>query len=190
MSAADPFFQAPLVPFSEPWGVYGDPSTEIFASITASGSQGIYEARIQLGSARRAFEFTLDSYSVPDRFQLIYNSAIVADSLFVGGYMPVSRTLDLPKFLLHNNSVFLPNGNESITISPLDYASDALTRANGSNGLQLGVVANYPAPEALAMAANVKLRFNKTTSSPDFVTLRVLAPENGTAWELSSLQML
>lgn len=132
-------------------------------SLTINGSSGYYEVPIFLGSGIGDVTITLNASNVPDRFQIIWDGNVVADSLFVGGYLggvvppnpspssfyedSITDTTSLNKFL-YNGVAFDTNGSMAVSFSASDIADSTgdigTLRSLGSIGGQLGVVADYP----------------------------------------------
>ena len=137
--------------------------------LDVSGGSGIFEVDIVIGTDLGNVGVQYDAYGIPDRFILIYDNQVVADSKFVGdsitGTPPAysgllgSHTLDV---LSYDGSVFVNTGNqETITVAQSDIA-DGITEPLDGNGF---------------------LSFNKTTASPTVMQLRVIAPVGNTGWE-------
>jgi hypothetical protein len=143
-------------------------------SFTASGSTGIYEVTINLGTDTGWAGIEYNAQSIPDRFQIIYDGSIVADSKYVGDSIspgpPTSysgllgdKTLMLYQF---NGTGFESTGTtQNITIVQEDIANNTTEPTDG-NGILL---------------------FNKTTSVPATMTLRVTGPVGSTAWGLTNI---
>lgn len=143
-------------------------------SITASGSVGIYEAVINLGTDIGTAGIQFNAQGVPDRFQLYWNDVLVADSKFVGDSLspgpPVSyagllgdHTLDIYEY---TGSAFVDSGvDETITVHQEDIA-DNVTEPTDGNGY---------------------IWFDKTTPTPTTVRLRVTGAVDGTAWNLNNV---
>ena len=124
---------------------------------------GYYEVPIFVGDGIGDITITLTAANIPDRFQIIWDGNVVADSLFVGGYLggvvppnpspssfyenTITNTTSLNKFL-YNGSTFDPNGSMVVSFSASDIADSTgdigTLRSLGSIGGQLGVVADYP----------------------------------------------
>ncbi len=168
------------------------------ASITTNGSAGYYETDAILGEDTGAVVVTLNASNIPDRFQIIWDGNIVADSLFVGDALPdpiyenpIIAATSLDKFL-YSGGVFIPNGTISVDYAASDIANSTGTagtlRDVGSVGLQVGVVPNYPLSTAKASDGNVKLSFNKTTALPVNITIVCIGVAGGTGWFLQNIE--
>lgn len=166
-------------------------------SVTANGSAGYYEVNAIVGTNTGTVEVTFNALSVPDRFQIIWNGNIVADSLFVGDALPntfeengIINVTNLNKYL-YNGSTFNANGTIAVDYSASDIAnstgSAGTLRSVGNVGAQIGVVPNYPTPTAKASDGDIKLTFNKTTATPTNITIVSIGVDGGTAWQLVSL---
>ena len=172
------------------------PSLPCGGSLLANGSDGVYIVEAQLGSETGEVVVEFDSANIPDRFELIYDGQVVADSLFVGDYLPNTNLEDdiinaftLDRFV-YNGSAFDLDGQESVNFTSADIAvSDGTeTRASGNGTGQIGVVANFPESTSLASNGEVKLTFNKTQPSPSTLTIRVTGVSGSTAWNIKGLQ--
>jgi len=124
---------------------------------------GYYEVPIFVGSGTGNITITLTATNIPDRFQIIWDESIVADSLFVGGYLggivppnpnpssyyedTITNTTTLNKFL-YDGVGFNPNGTIAVSFSSIDIADSTgdpgTLRSLGSIVNQVGVVADYP----------------------------------------------
>ena len=164
-------------------------------NISFSGNVGIYYAyAIVVGTQTGTITAQFEAFSVPDRFQLYWNGSLQADSLYVGDslystYNP-SIVNNSPYSLTvyeYGSSGFTSTGNtETVNITDDDLAPRTGTRANGSNGNQIGVVADYPSSSASAFNGQVQLSFNKNLASPTILTIVATGPISGTAWDLES----
>jgi hypothetical protein len=169
-------------------------------NLTAAGTAGLYEVSAIVGTATGDVTVTLDSAGVPDRFQIIWNGNIVADSLFVGDSLPDSameneiiNVTTLNKFLYDGTtSTFTSNGSTSVDFSAADISNSSgnsgTLRNVGSVGNQIGVVPNFPSASAKASDGNIKLRFNKTTALPVDIKIISIGVSSNTAWQLISLE--
>jgi hypothetical protein len=165
-------------------------------SISFSGNVGIYYAyAIVVGTQTGTITAQFDSFDVPDRFQLYWNGILQADSLYVGdnlysGNYDISLVNNSPYSLTkyeYGASGFTNTGNtETVTVTSNDLAPSVGTRSNGSNGNQIGVVANYPSSAASAFNGQVQLSFNKNLASPTTITIIATGPISGTGWDLDS----
>jgi hypothetical protein len=167
-------------------------------SLSASGSAGYYEVPAIIGTATGEVTVTLNAFTIPDRFQIIWDGNIVADSLFIGDILPnpgmqdvIINTTTLNKFL-YNSGSFDANGTINVDYSLSDISNSTgiagTLRDSGSVGNQIGVVPNYPSPSAKASDGDVKLKFNKTTTLPIDITIVAIGVEQTTAWNLISLE--
>jgi hypothetical protein len=172
------------------------PSLPCGGSLSASGFDGVYIVEAQLGSETGEVVVEFDSTNIPDRFELIYDGQVVADSLFVGDYLQNTNLEDdiinvftLDRFV-YNGSTFDLDGQESVNFTSADIAvSDGTeTRASGNGTGQIGVVANFPESTSLASNGEVKLTFNKTQPFPSTLTIRVTGVSGSTNWNIKGLQ--
>lgn len=167
-------------------------------SVAASGGGGYYEVPAVVGTDTGEVIVTLDAANIPDRFQIIWDGNVVADSLFIGDALPnagyesnIITATSLNKFL-YNGSTFDANGTISVDYSASDIANSTGTvgtlRSSGSVGGQIGVVANYPTPTSKASEGNIKLSFTKTTALPVDITIVAIGTETSTGWYITSLE--
>lgn len=133
-------------------------------SISASGSPGVYLIPVVLGTEEGIFKAHLDAQGIPDRFQILFDTAgssnnladmeVVADSLFVGNNVtstvPANGTTANLDLFTYNGTSFdtTETGTQSITVSDAVVASDVGQRTNpqpngpsrnSSGGTQTGV---------------------------------------------------
>lgn len=183
--------------FSSPYVQDDLPPAAIACSgnLSFSGSAGIYEAVVELGTNTGDVTVTFVAFNVPDRFVIIWDNQVVADSLFVGNALSIhaSATLGnktLNKYLLNTNQTFDQVGTENIVIDNSDLASldPEDLRSAGSHGNQIGVVANHPSASSPANDGSVKLSFNKSTSFPTKAVIKIIGVDEGTAWDLLNIQ--
>jgi len=165
-------------------------------SINLDGENGIYTLEAELGSDTGLIVVEFDSAGIPDRFQLIYDGSVVADSLFVGNDLPnstyendIASVTTLERFV-YNGNTFDADGSESVNFSESDIAvSDGSeTRADGSGTGQLNVVENFPNSGSKASNGNIKLFFDKTDALPSKITIKITGVNNGTVWSIEELQ--
>ena len=138
-------------------------------SVTANGATGVFLIPIVLGTDPGIFKAHLNAVGVPDRFQILFDTAgvsndiadmeVVADSLWVGDNVasdtdpydiPPNGTVTGLDLLTYNGSTFdtTSTGTESYTITDADVANNTGTRTtanpnglsrNGGAGSQSGV---------------------------------------------------
>lgn len=185
-------------------------------SLEIEGLQGYYEVPIFIGNGIGDVTITLQAGGIPDRFQILWDGDIVADSLFVGNYLggtsppnpqdsifyenAITSTTTLNKFL-YDGITFTPNGTLGVSFSSVDIADstgavDKLrddkplgsTSGDGSVGNQIGVVANYPSSTAKASNGDVKLTFNKNNSLPNTISIVAMGVGSGTGWNILAIE--
>ena len=119
-------------------------------SVTASGEEGIYLIPIVLGTDAGTFKAHFNALSVPDRFQILFDTAglsnniadmeIVADSLWVGNDVmndtspfdvPSNKTVTGVDEFTYNGTSFdtTSTGTESYTIADADVAANTGNRS-------------------------------------------------------------
>jgi hypothetical protein len=186
------------------------PAIPCNGSLTTTGEAGYYEIINNIGSNTGNVTITFNALSVPDRFQIYWNNTLVADSLFVGDDLntnsPTRTTYvneilnasTLTKYIYvgtGGNAVFngIPNfawstnGTISVSYTNADIAPNTSTRASGSVGNQIGVVANIPSPSAKSSDGDVKLTFNKTLAEPGTIRIVAIGVNGGTGWRITNL---
>jgi hypothetical protein len=165
-------------------------------SISLDGENGIYTLEAELGTNTGLVVVEFDSTNIPDRFELIYDGSVVADSLFVGNSLPNSTfeneitSVTTLKRLVYNGTTFDDDGIESVNFSASDIAESdgSETRANGSGTGQSGVVEDFPTSGAKASDGNIKLFFDKTDALPSKITIKITGVNNSTLWSIEELQ--
>ncbi len=142
-------------------------------AIQFTGNQGIFIFDINIGTELGNVNLNHEAFGVPDRFQIEYDGVIVADSLYVGdsltGNPPdlgggfVGNTYNnVPEFFW-DGTQFVANGNtQNLTIQQSDVAPFGQTDGMGT------------------------IFFQKITSNPAVMTVRVFAPLGGTAWNMDT----
>jgi hypothetical protein len=138
-------------------------------SVTVSGATGVFLIPIVLGTDPGVFKAHLNAQGIPDRFQILFDTAglsndiadmeVVADSLWVGDdvvsdispfNIPSNTTVTGLNLLTYNGSTFdtTSTGTESYTITDADVAANTGARTtatpngpsrNSSGANQLGV---------------------------------------------------
>jgi len=164
-------------------------------TLNANGNEGVYEVSAELGNEVGITTITFNSINVPDRFQIIWDGNIVADSLFVGdglpsaGYTATITDLTVMDRFIWNGTSFIPDTitpTEAVTFTTADIAISTNTRAIGTVG-QIGVVTDYPSSSSKSSDGNIKLRFNKTLAEPTSILIKVFGIIN-TGWTISNLE--
>ena len=160
-------------------------------SVSGSGTQGYYELTASVGTDTGQVTIQFDAYGVPDRIQAVWDNAVVADSLFVGNAVSsfvtqIKELTSLNKFL-YNGTTFVANGVQAVSYTDSDISDySGTTRASGSVGGQIGVVANYPLATSKASDGKIQISFNKTTAYPTDVKIVVVGIQN-TIWLIEQL---
>lgn len=137
-------------------------------SVTASGTTGVFLIPIVLGTDPGIFKAHLNAQGIPDRFQILFDTAglsndiadmeVVADSLWVGDQVaadtdpfdvPSNTTVTGLSLYTYNGSTWDETAtNQSYEIEDVDVAANTGTRTtanpngpsrNSSGGTQLGV---------------------------------------------------
>lgn len=157
---------------------YRTPTVPCSANINASGSVGVYELLMNVGTLKGTTGIVYDAAGVPDRFQIEYDGQIVADTKYVGdsltgnppGYNNLIGThTDIPVNEYNDQTgQFEPTGaTKDITVTQSDIA-------DGS-------------PQEPTNGGPINLTFNKTTVTPTVIKIIVTAPVDGTAWNISGI---
>lgn len=177
---------------------YVEPDLECYSGLSrfTVTEEGRYETYVNLPNTLGDVTFTFDVGAKPARIQLTYVNEIVADSLFIGDDLP-DATLESEITSLTgpvNNHEYIGDGEfaETFTINPSGptffTASDIAvsdgteTRSSGSGTGQIGVVADYPSPTALASDGQIKLTFNKNATGSSDIANQVKV----TIWSANS----
>lgn len=145
--------------------------------VTFNGASGIYIADIYIGEATGTFSLDYNSLSIPDRFQLIYNGDLVADSKYVGDLTTYTNNLlnnGQPHLLnvyhyqyVNGGLTFVDSGiDEAILITSSDIANGSPSEPTSGQGT---------------------LTFEKSTSLPHTIKLVVTGPLGSTAWNIDDL---
>ena len=176
---------------------YIEPAIECSDSLSATGRDGIYEVEADLGTNIGDTTVTLNAIGIPDRFQIVWDGSVVADSLFVGDSLPnatyesdITSVTSLTLYT-YDGENFVDSGVQSVNYSASDisdYTVSRPTTGDGSVGGQIGVVAGYPTGTPLASDGDVKLRFNKTSAYPTQIIVRSIGVNGATAWNITGLE--
>lgn len=170
---------------------------------------GYYEVPILVGNGVGDITITLFAGNIPDRFQILWDNNIVADSLFVGNYLGgtappntnpssyyegiITSATTLNKFL-YNGNTFDPNGTIPVTFTSLDIADSTgdlgtlRGDGDGNTGGQIGVVANYPNGSAKASNGSIKLTFAKSSPYPETISIVGMSADNETGWNILNIE--
>lgn len=169
--------------------------------ITNSTGDGIYDIQFTIGNVDIGIvSVTLRAAIHPERFQIIYDGEIVADSLFVGdvysnSFQPsvdaILTTTDLDYYIFSStlcppSTPFFFNCFELTGNQPVEFTNDDIApniqggRFFGSQGGQIGVVANFPEEDPEFSPANsawgtVKLEFNRTNFNSNYIIIRSIS---------------
>lgn len=145
------------------------------AGINASGSQGVYEAIIVLGTGLGSAGINYNALTVPDRFQIEYDGVIVADSKYVGDGLSgsplsyaglVQQHIGLTLFNFNGANFDDSGQTRDIDVVQFDVADGSTLEPSGGSGV---------------------LTFNKTTATPTTMKIIVTAPVGSTAWDLTGI---
>lgn len=179
---------------------YIEPQIECSDTLSASGSEGIYELELELGTDTGIVTVQFDSASIPDRFEIEWDGAVVADSLFVGDGLPTfpaytseilaAQSLPVYEFDGANFIQSTTEPTRAVSFTSADIAvSDGTETRDGAPGTgQIGVVPYYPSATALASDGNVKLQFYKNTAYPTKATIRMTGVNTSTAWYIQGIE--
>ena len=174
---------------------YVEPDIECYGgqhSFTVD-EEGKYETIVNMPNIIGDVTFTFDVGDKPARIQLTYVNEIVADSLFIGNDLPDS-TLE-SEITSFSGTVqaydYIGNGqfgetyivpNAGFTSSDIAVSDGSETRSSGSGTGQIGVVAGYPSPTALASDGQIKLEFFKDATGSSDIANQVKV----TIWSVNS----
>jgi hypothetical protein len=164
---------------------YVEPALECSDTMSIQGEEGTYEFNVSLGDFIGNSEFTFDMGNTPARAEIIWDGNVVADSLFVGDALPntafennIINATGLDEYAY--NGFFVLQGLNSVNFDANDIADTTVNRpttGDGSIGNQVGVVAGYPSGTPLASDGQIRLQFDKTTATPQEVTIRFTSVE-------------
>ena len=145
------------------------------ATLSTSGSRGVYEIELNLGEETGIVTLDYNAQGVPDRFEVIYNGNVVADSKYVGN--DLSGTPPTYAGLIANH--------EDLPVNQYDGTQFNLTGELRDINITQSDIADGSANEPTAGAGTIF--FNKATAQPTNVLIRVTGPTGGTAWNINSL---
>jgi hypothetical protein len=163
-------------------------------SLEIRGAQGYYEVGVEVGSGIGPVTIRLESYNVPDMFQLSWNGQMVANSLFVGDNLLYNFNNIVQKYkqvtelthFLWNGTGFDNIGTKQVNFTDDDFPNCSDNRSNANTGEQFGVVTDYPDANTSNCNGQVELTFEKTASEPQTVSVIGIGPDSGTLWKIIS----
>jgi hypothetical protein len=158
-------------------------------TLNISGAKGYYEVGVEVGLGIGPVTIRLESYNVPDMFQLSWNGQIVANSLFVGDGLPGTypqryKQVTQLQHYLWNGTDFDNIGIKQVNFTDDDFPNCSDTRADANKGKQFGVVTDYPTANTSNCAGAVELTFQKTSSEPQVISVIGIGPDAGTLWSI------
>lgn len=199
-------FCDPCLPIPTPTPTASAPIPQIecggtLGTLLNNQGDGIYDIQFTIGNQNLGIvTVTFDTVSLPERFQIIYDGNIVADSLFVGNIYSESFEQTVDVILTTTNLdyyIFSPTicppsnpllincfelyGNQTVEFTNDDIAPNLQAgRLYGSQGNQMGVVSNYPTSDSQGSPANsawgqVKLEFDRQDLNSDFIIIRTFS---------------
>ena len=141
-------------------------------SVEYEGSKGIFITEVYLGSEVGTVTLNYDAEAQPDRFRIIYDGNLVADSLYVGNGL-VNNPPSYPNFVgntysnipeyFWDGSQYVLNGNtQNVVITQGDIAAYGESAGEGS------------------------LEFQKTSATPNTMTVITYAPLESTLWSFDT----
>lgn len=138
-------------------------------AVSAQGQLGIYEVRVFIGTELGYTGIQYDSYAVPDRFQIIYDGNVVADSKYVGSTSYFDRlagTYDLDVYEYDQGAFVDTGSNEQVVVTSNDISNGSPSEPTSGQGV---------------------ISFNRTDRNKQFMTIRVTGVLSSTLWNLESL---
>lgn len=139
------------------------------AGLTANGNVGVYLVDVTIGTDTGWVTLDYDAINVPDRFQIIYDGNIVADSKYVGDALgtyigDLQDSFNLPQ-KEYDGVQFVNNGtNEAFTNTLADIADGSAAEPTDGQGT---------------------IGFIKNTASPSLLRVKAFGPVSGTAWNIT-----
>jgi hypothetical protein len=172
------------------------PCGEGFNQISIFG-KGYYEMTTNIGTLTGITSLDFDSAELPDRFQIYWDNKLVCDSLFIGNKLfsderqyyidEIIKVKSLNRYIYENNG-WRPHITPIINVSfdLRDIASDG-DRFYGTStpSPQIGVDKYYGVNIA---DGNIRLKFNKTTSSVTTIRIVSISPIGGSNWSIDKLR--
>jgi len=205
-------FCDPCLPIPTPTPTASAPVPQVecggtLGTLLNNQGDGIYDIQFTIGNQDIGIvTVTFDSVSAPERFQIIYDGNIVADSLFVGNIYSPSFQQTVDVILTTNNlnyyifsttlcppgtplfvNCFELYGNQTVEFTNDDIAPNLQAgRLYGSQGNQIGVVSNYPTSDIQGSPANsawgqVKLEFDRQDLNSEFIIIRTFSIQGSTS---------
>jgi len=159
-------------------------------------SVGYYELVTNIGELSSIVSIDFNAGYAPDRFQIYWDNKLVGDSLFVGDSLvsdgrenfvaQIINTKSLNRYILKNNEWIpnlIPTINTSYSLS--DIASTGVRLSESSvPSPQIGVDRYYGNDIS---DGNIRLKFNKLTSSPSTIRIVIISPIGGSNWSIDNL---
>lgn len=154
---------------------------ECGTTIEESGLQGVYLLDINLGATLGAVTITFDPISIPDGFQATYDS-VVYNGVSSPNYGWLQGSTGLPTYLgATASSCGLPTGSPYV-LPIYEYQSGSFV----SSGMSESVTILSGQLELTTIAPGVCVMvIPKTAASPSILTLKMIGPCLGTAFDLS-----
>lgn len=137
--------------------------------LAANGNVGVYLLDTIIGTDTGWVQLDYDAINVPDRFQIIYDGVIVADSKYVGDslgtYIPqLLDSFNLPQ-KEYDGVQFINNGStESFTNTSDDIADGSPSEPTSGSG---------------------SIGFIKNSATPSLLRIKSFGPVEGTAWNIT-----
>ena len=159
-----------------------------------SGGAGIYDVVVDLGTSVGEVVVEFNSFNIPDRFQIIWDGKLVADSLFLGDrnftryQNDIINATYLGRHVLNEDLEFDFIENVSV-----NYDSSDIVPTIGLRGVvevdgQIGVFRDPLDTVTRVSEGQVQLFFNKDKPSPSRAVIRVIGASDSTAWSINSIQ--
>jgi len=157
----------------------GIPCDDDLAFSSPSGA-GTYYIDVNIGTSTGLVVLEYDAGNIPDRFEIIYDGATVADSEYVGGYLTGNP----------------PNANKNLWGDTGNFVGSVYNNIpdkewDGAAFIPLGPVTNHTivqpdiAPFGFTAGAGA-ISFIKTTASPSIMRVKVTSVVANTGWSIST----
>ena len=156
-------------------------ATPCGGAISASGNQGVYYLDIDLGTDVGAVVISFDPYSVPDGIQATFNS-VVYNGLSSPSFGWLQGSAGLPTYIGDSGSNCGLPESSPLDLPVFNYEGGAFVNAGVSEVVnvlagQLDFTSGGP--------GNSKMVIAKTAPTPSILSLKMIGPCSGTAFNIS-----
>lgn len=150
-------------------------------TITASGGEGVYYVDVELGSATGAVIITFDPFSVPDGILATFDSTTY-NGLSSPNFGWLQGSAGLPTYIGDLASDCAIVANSPHILNEYDYDGTSFVTLGTTKSVtalsgQMQLTASDPGNSVMVIP--------KTTSSPSILSLEIIGPCEGTAFDVS-----